>query len=152
MVAGRTEAAARSAGGPADTAAESVGGQAAVVFSVAAVVGMADRPEESVGSEIPMGAAGPPVVSVPCCGQADRRGDAIPVDRRARASGELSLAPLCLANLNASATDVGLVEYRPSLPVEGSWRNVWEHLVESSVVDRVLALVFCVGLSGRNRH
>jgi hypothetical protein len=110
-VAGRTDAAAGPAGGPADTAAESVGGRAGVVGSVTAVVGMADRPEESVVSEIPMEArAGALEVPVPCCGQAARRGDSVPADRRARAHGELSLAQLCLVNLNAFAADVGFVD------------------------------------------
>lgn len=55
--------------------------------------------------------AGALVAPVPCRGQAARAGDSIPANRRARAPGELSLAPLCLVNLNASATDVGFVEY-----------------------------------------
>jgi hypothetical protein len=67
-------------------------------------VGMADRPEESVGSEIPKearaGAVGIPVL---CWGQAARRGDSIRANRRARALAELSLAQLCLLKLKAFA-------------------------------------------------
>ncbi len=136
-MAGRTDAAAGPAGGPADTAAESVGGRAAVVGSVTAVAGMADRPEESVGSEIPTGAqAGALELPVPSRGQAARWGDSIPANRRARAPVELSLAPLCLANLSASATDVGLVEYGHRVCAVGDQlaRRFGKHLVESSVV------------------
>jgi hypothetical protein len=99
LVAGRTEAAAGPAGGPTDTAAESVGDRAAVVASVTAVVGIADRSEESVGSEIPTEArAGALGVPAPCWDQAARRGDSIRASRRARALAELSLAQLCLVS------------------------------------------------------
>lgn len=127
------------AGGPAETAAESVGGQAAVVGSVTVAVGMADRPEESVGSGIPMGArAAAPDVPVPCWGQAARAGDSIPANCRAGAPAELSLAPLCPVNMNASATDVGFVEY-------GHWvarrrqtvATVWEASRQVERRDRV---------------
>jgi hypothetical protein len=65
-----------------------VGDRAAVVDSVAAVVGMADRPEESAGAEIPTAArAG---VLVPCRGQEAWTGDSIPANRRAAALAELS--------------------------------------------------------------
>src|SRR5207248_2737944 len=68
--------------------ADSVGDRAAVVDSVAAVVGMADRLEESAGAEIPTAArAGVPA---PCRGQAAWTGDSIPANRRATALAELS--------------------------------------------------------------
>ena len=88
-MAGRTDhTAARRAGGLAHTVAESVGDRAAVFDSVAAVVGMADRPEESAGAEIPTGdLAGVPV---PCRGQQAWTGDSIPANRRAAALAELS--------------------------------------------------------------
>jgi hypothetical protein len=112
-VVGRTDPDAGPAGGPADTAgtrvggladtvADSAGDRAAVVGSVTAVGGMADRPEESAGSEIPTAArAGALGVPVPCRGQAARRGDSIPANRRARALAELSPAQLCLIKLSA---------------------------------------------------
>jgi len=117
-VADRTDPAAGPAGGPADTAgpragrladtvADSVGDRAAAVGSVTAVVGMAGRPEVSAGSEIPTAArAGALGIPVPRRGQAARRGDSIPANRRARALAELSPAKLCLIKLNAFAADV----------------------------------------------
>jgi hypothetical protein len=136
LVAGRSDAAAGPAGGPADTVggracgladavAHSVGDRAAVVGSVTAVVGMADRPEESDGSEIPTEArAGALGVPVPCWGQAARRGDSVQANRRARALGESSLAQLCLVKSNPSAADVGFVEYGHRVCAsKSSWRN-----------------------------
>jgi hypothetical protein len=100
-VAGRTDhTGARRACDLAHTVADSVGDRAAVVDSVAAVVGMADRPEESAGAEIPSAVrAGVPV---PCRGQEAWTGDSIPANRRATALAELSHRQFSLIKLNAS--------------------------------------------------
>lgn len=99
LVAGRTDhTAARRAGGLAHTVAHSVGDRAAVVDSVAAVVGMADCPEESAAAEIPTAArAGVPA---PCRGQEAWTGDSIPANRRATALAELSHNQFSLIKLN----------------------------------------------------
>jgi hypothetical protein len=101
--------------------ADPVGDRAAVVGSMTAVVGMADRPEESAGWEIPTEAGALALgVPVPCRGQAASRGDSIPANRRARALAELSPAQFCLIKLNAFAADVVVRRITaPGLPVEG---------------------------------
>jgi len=118
---GPADTAGTRAGGLADTVADSVGDRVAVVGSVTAVVGMAGRPEVSAGSEIPMAArAGALGVPVPCRGQAARRGDSIPANRRATALAELSPAKLCLIEPSAFAADVVVRQMRaPGLGDEG---------------------------------
>jgi hypothetical protein len=105
VAAGQTDLVPGPVGGPADTAADAVGDRAAAVGSLMAVVEMADRPEESAGSEIPTeGRAGASGVRVPYWGRAAQMDASIPVNRRARALAESSFARLSLIELNAFAS------------------------------------------------